>query len=80
MDPMAGDGTRLPLVPLTSVVHFPRTELKLHVVDPSYSQLVHDLEALDEGSRWMGVVLMKPGPQLDAGGAPRSSPAAPPPG
>jgi Lon protease-like protein len=74
MDPMAGDDTRLPLVPLTSVVHFPRTELKLHVVDPSYSQLVHDLEALDEDSRWLGVVLMKPGPRMDAGGRPEIFP------
>jgi Lon protease-like protein len=74
MDPMAGDDTRLPLVPLTSVVHFPRTELKLHVVDPSYSQLVHDLEALDEDSRWLGVVLMKPGPRMDAEGRPEIFP------
>ena len=74
MDPMAGDDTRLPLVPLTSVVHFPRTELKLHVIDPSYSQLVHDLEALDEDSRWLGVVLMKPGPRMDAEGRPEIFP------
>ena len=26
---------RLPLFPLADVVHFPRTELKLHVVEPS---------------------------------------------
>jgi Lon protease-like protein len=75
MSSMAGDDdTRLPLVPLTSVVHFPRTELKLHVVDPSYSRLVQDLEALDEDSRWIGVVLMKPGPRMDAGGRPEIFP------
>jgi hypothetical protein len=74
MSSMAGDDTRLPLVPLTSVVHFPRTELKLHVVDPSYSRLVHDLEALDEDSRWLGVVLMKPGPRMDAEGRPEIFP------
>jgi Lon protease-like protein len=65
---MAGDGTRLPLVPLTDVVHFPRTELRLHVLDPSYEQLVHDLEEQDADSRWLGVVLLKPGPRLDPEG------------
>src|SRR5262245_886287 len=58
---MSGDGTRLPLVPLADLVHFPRTELRLHVVDPSYVQLIADLAALDEDSRWLGVVLLKPG-------------------
>jgi len=65
---MAGDGTRLPLVPLPDVVHFPRTELKLHVVDPTYLPLVHELEERDEDSRWLGVVLLKPGPRLDPQG------------
>jgi uncharacterized protein len=65
---MAGDGTRLPLVPLPNVVHFPRTELKLHVVDPNYLPLVQDLEGQDEDSRWLGVVLLKPGPRLDPQG------------
>jgi Lon protease-like protein len=68
MSSMAGDGTRLPLVPLPNVVHFPRTELKLHVLDPSYLQLVQDLAELDEDSRWLGVVLLKPGPRLDPEG------------
>jgi Lon protease-like protein len=71
---MAGDETRLPLVPLSNLVHFPRTELKLHVVDPSYAQLVHDLEALEEDSRWIGVVLMKPGPRFDPEGRPEIFP------
>ncbi len=66
--PMTGDDTHLPLVPLPDVVHFPRTELKLHVVDPTYLPLVHDLEERDEDSRWLGVVLLKPGPRLDAQG------------
>jgi Lon protease-like protein len=65
---MAGDDTRLPLVPLPNVVHFPRTELKLHVLDPSYLRLVRDLAELDEDSRWLGVVLLKPGPRLDPEG------------
>jgi len=68
MSSMAGDGTRIPLVPLPNVVHFPRTELKLHVLDPSYLQLVQDLAELDEDSRWLGIVLLKPGPRLDPEG------------
>lgn len=71
---MVSDATRLPLVPLSGAVCFPRTELKLHVVDPSYSRLVADLEELDEDSRWLGVVLMKPGPRLDAEGNPEIFP------
>lgn len=65
---MAGDGTRLPLVPLTDVVHFPRTELRLHVLDRSYARLFRHLAELDEDSRWLGVVLLKPGPRLDPEG------------
>ncbi|HEX9944218.1 MAG TPA: LON peptidase substrate-binding domain-containing protein [Thermoanaerobaculia bacterium] len=65
---MAGDGTRLPLVPLPNLVHFPRTELRLHVIDPSYLQLVHELAEMDEDSRWIGIVLLKPGPRLDDAG------------
>jgi Lon protease-like protein len=49
-------------------VHFPRTELKLHVVDPTYLPLVHELEGQDEDARWLGVVLLKPGPRLDPQG------------
>jgi hypothetical protein len=75
MSSMAGDGTRLPLVPLSDVVCFPRTELKLHVLDPSYARLVHDLAEQDEDSRWIGVVLMKPGPRLDREGRPEIFPA-----
>jgi Lon protease-like protein len=71
---MAGDETRLPLVPLPNLVHFPRTELKLHVSDPAYARLVHDLEELDEDSRWIGVVLMKPGPRFDPEGRPEIFP------
>ena len=65
---MTVDGTRLPLVPLTDVVHFPRTELRLHVLDPSFAQLFHHLAELEEDSRWLGVVLLKPGPRLDPDG------------
>lgn len=53
--------TLLPLFPLPDVVHFPRTELRLHVNEPRYCQLVRDLEEREEESRWIGVVLLKPG-------------------
>lgn len=71
---MSDDGTRLPLVPLSDLVHFPRTELRLHVIDPSYVQLVQDLAGLDEDSRWLGVVLLKPGWNRDPAGRPEIFP------
>ena len=58
--PMASE-TLLPLFPLPDIVHFPRTELRLHVNEPRYCRLVRDLVALEEESRWIGVVLLKPG-------------------
>jgi len=57
---MVGE-TLLPLFPLPDVVHFPRTELRLHVNEPRYRRLVCDLEADEEENRWIGVVLLKPG-------------------
>lgn len=53
--------TLLPLFPLPDVVHFPRTELRLHVNEPRYCRLIRDLEEREEESRWIGVVLLKPG-------------------
>jgi Lon protease-like protein len=53
--------TVLPLFPLPDVVHFPRTELRLHVNEPRYSRLLRDLEEREEENRWIGVVLLKPG-------------------
>lgn len=55
------DDTRLPLFPLPNVVHFPHTGLKLHVFEARYRRLVEDLLRLDEDSRWIGMVLLKPG-------------------
>ena len=52
---------RLPLFPLPGVVHFPRTELRLHVFEPRYRQLLRDLEALPASDRWIGMVLTVPG-------------------
>jgi Lon protease-like protein len=51
----------LPLFPLPGVVHFPDTELRLHVFEPRYRQLLRDLEALPADDRWIGMVLTVPG-------------------
>jgi Lon protease-like protein len=63
--------TRLPLVPLSDVVLFPRTALKLHVAEPSYSRLVRDIVAhCEDGEGWIGLVLLKPDGGLSAAGQP----------
>jgi len=57
-----GSGTRLPLVPLPDVVHFPRTDLRLHVFEPRSRRLLRDLVAQEEGEpRRIGIVLARPG-------------------
>jgi len=65
---------RLPLFPLADVVHFPRTELKLHVVEPASRRLVRDVIEQDEDARWIGVVLLKPGSGRDVAGLPEVFP------
>lgn len=63
-DTMANDRSRetfLPLVPLPDVVHFPRTELRLHVSEPRYRRLVQDLVEREDEATWIGIVLLKPG-------------------
>jgi len=58
----APSGTRLPLFPLPDVVHFPRTELRIHVFESRHRRLVQDLAAQeDEEARCVGMVLVKPG-------------------
>lgn len=69
MDERSGE-LRLPLFPLPNVVHFPRTYLKLHVFEPRYRRLVHDLMERTEDERAIGMVLLKPGWQRDYGGRP----------
>jgi len=71
---MPDGDTRLLLFPLPDVVHFPRTELRLHILEPRYRRLVRDVSAMDEESRWIGVVTIKPGPRLDAEGRPEVFP------
>jgi Lon protease-like protein len=67
-----GDDRRLPLIPLPDLVCFPRTELRLHVLEPRYQLLLHDVEELDD--RQVGVVLLKPGLPRDAEGRPEILP------
>lgn len=69
-----GDDRRLPLIPLPDIVCFPRTELRLHVLEPRYQLLLHDVEELDEDSRQVGVVLLKPGLPRDPEGRPEILP------
>lgn len=65
---------RLPLLPLSDVVHFPRTRLGLDVRDPRHEELVAELAARDEGDRWLGTVLVRPGARRDARGRRRIFP------
>ncbi|HYO13032.1 MAG TPA: LON peptidase substrate-binding domain-containing protein [Thermoanaerobaculia bacterium] len=62
------------MIPLPDIVHFPRTELRLHVLEPRYQLLLHEVEELDEGSRQVGVVLLKPGLPRDTQGRPEILP------
>lgn len=55
------DVTRIPLFPLPNVVHFPGTELRLHIFEPRYRQLVEDLLQESPDARLIGMVLIKPG-------------------
>ncbi len=51
---------RLALFPLLDEVHFPRTELRLRVVEPDYCRLIEEIyDQLGEDAR-IGTVLLKP--------------------
>ena len=52
--------TRIALFPLPNVVHFPGTELRLHIFEPRYRQLVTDLLDLEPEERRIGMVLTRP--------------------
>ena len=58
---MPDPSQKLPLFPLPNVVHFPATDLRLHIFEPRYRQLIQDLQRLPEGKRLVGMVLLKPG-------------------
>jgi len=59
---------RIPLIPLTDIVHFPRTRVRLQVHQPRYRRLVREVMAEDEEIRLIGLVLVKPGAQQPEGG------------
>ena len=48
---------RLPLIPLAEDVHFPRTELRLLVVEPAFRRWLGTVA--DGAEIWLGTVLMK---------------------
>ncbi len=57
-----GSGTRLPLFPLSDLVHFPHTDFKLEIFEERHRCLVRDvIDSADSESRWIGLVLLKPG-------------------
>lgn len=52
---------RIPLVPLSDVVHFPCTDLRLTLFEPRYQRLVRDvLRREDDEEPQVGLVLLKP--------------------
>ena len=57
----------LPLFPLPNVVLFPNVFLPLHIFEPRYREMVADAIASD---RMIGMVLLRPGWQLDYEGRP----------
>jgi Lon protease-like protein len=48
----------LPLFPLPNVVHFPGTELPLHIFEPRYRQLVAELLERPEEERRIGMIFV----------------------
>jgi Lon protease-like protein len=59
---------RIPLLPLSDHVHFPRTRLGLDVHDPRHEELVAALADRDEADRWLGTVLVDPAAGTDERG------------
>lgn len=64
----------IPLFPLPDVVHFPRTDLRLHIFEPRYRKMIRDVVDREEAVRWIGMVLLKPGNEADSGAAPEIFP------
>lgn len=59
---------RIPILPLSDCVHFPRTRLGLDVHGRRHAELVAELAARDEDDRWLGTVLVRPGGGRDRRG------------
>jgi Lon protease-like protein len=58
----------LPIFPLPDVVHFPGTDLPLHIFEPRYRQMVDELLTLPEAERRVGMILAGRDPES---GSPR---------
>jgi uncharacterized protein len=54
------DSLHVPLFPLPDVVHFPHTDLRLHIFEPRYRQLIADLQRLPPDERMIGMVVLAP--------------------
>ena len=61
---------RIPLFPLPDTVHFPETELQLHVFEPRYRQMLRDVCERAEEERRIGMVLLRPEPERGFGEPP----------
>ncbi len=59
--------TRLPLLPLPDLVHFPKTDLRLKISEPGGLPLVRDLMLIEDEERWLGTVLLKPSEEGEEG-------------
>ncbi|HVS16806.1 MAG TPA: LON peptidase substrate-binding domain-containing protein [Thermoanaerobaculia bacterium] len=55
------ESLQVPLFPLPNVVHFPQTELRLHIFEPRYRQLIADLQRLPPAQQLIGMVVLVPG-------------------
>src|SRR5687768_1924504 len=67
MAPLAEGEFLLPLFPLPNVVFFPHTRLPLHVFEPRYRQMLHDVLESDQK---FGLVLLRPGWEANYYGSP----------
>lgn len=61
---------RIPLFPLPDTVHFPETDLQLHVFEPRYRRMLRDVCEREEADRWVGMVLLRPEPERGFGEPP----------
>ena len=59
------DAGTIAIFPLPNVVHFPDTDLRLHIFEPRYRQLINDLIERPKEERLIGMVLQS-GPPPDA--------------
>ena len=56
----------LPIFPLPGVVHFPGTELPLHIFEPRYRELVAELLERPPAERLIGMMLLDADPETGA--------------